>query len=221
MSPGATFQRPPTAQEAVLAELRRAILEGDLRPGAQMLQDNIAERLGVSRVPVREALKILEGEGQVAYSPHRGYFVAELSYDELGEIYRIRELLEAEAVSVGMKHVTEEDLERMRVAIGDMETAADAGDIVALTAANRRFHFGLIEPCQRPRLIRLIRQLWDSTDPYRSVYFADPEHRALINKEHRAMYDAAEARDPKAAVKLMRTHRTNAIAGLQSLLRHP
>lgn len=219
MSKSAPFQRPPTAQEAVLAELRRAILEGDLRPGAQMLQDNIAERLGVSRVPVREALKILEGEGQVAYSPHRGYFVAELSYVELVEIYRIRELLEAEAVSIGIKDVSQEDLQRMREAMSDIEAAGELGDIVALTAANRRFHFALIDPCQRPRLIRLIRQLWDATDPYRSVYFADAEHRELVNTEHRAIYEAAEAHDPKAVVKMMRTHRANAVAGLGSLLK--
>lgn len=82
--------RPPTAQEFVLTELRRAIVSGQLRPGAAIRQDTLAESLGVSRVPLREALKILEGEGQVTYRPHRGYFVADLSYDDLREVYRIR-----------------------------------------------------------------------------------------------------------------------------------
>ena len=96
-----SFRRPPTAQEAVLAELRRAIAAGELRPGEQVLQDALAERFGVSRVPLREALKILEGEGQVTYRPHRGYFVAELDLDDLREVYRIRDLLETEAIDVG------------------------------------------------------------------------------------------------------------------------
>lgn len=218
MSGVTPFQRPPTAQEAVLAELRRAILEGDLRPGTQILQDHVAERLGVSRVPVREALKILEGEGQVAYSPHRGYFVAELTYEELVEVYRIRDLLEAEAVSVGIKHITAEDLARMQAAMGDMDRADPVADIVALTAANRRFHFALIDPCQRPRLIRLIRQLWDTTDPYRSIYFADAEHRELVSKEHREIFEAAQAGNAVHVVKMMATHRKNAIKGLQKLL---
>ncbi len=96
------FSRPPTAQEAVLVELRKEIASGALRPGEQVLQEAIADRLGVSRVPLREALKILEGEGQVVYHPHRGYFVAELSVADLVEVYRIRDLLEAEAVEVGV-----------------------------------------------------------------------------------------------------------------------
>jgi len=87
--------RPPTAQEAVLAELRRFITTGRLRPGQQIVQDALAVQLGVSRVPLREALKILEGEGQVTYVAHRGYFVTELSLSDLLEVYRIREILEA------------------------------------------------------------------------------------------------------------------------------
>src|SRR4051812_14872406 len=171
------FRRPPTAQEAVLAELRRSILEGDLEPGAQILQDRIAEQLGVSRVPVREALKMLEGEGQVSYAPHRGYFVTELDAAELMEVYEIREWLEAEAVTRALPHLGKDDFERMQEAVDDMEAAEERGDVVALTAANRRFHFALMEPCGMPRLVRIIRQLWDSTDPYRSVYFGSKQHR--------------------------------------------
>src|SRR5674476_1570791 len=79
------FRRPPTAQEAVLAELRRLITAGLLRPGQQIVQDALAVQFGVSRVPLREALKILEGEGQVTYVAHRGYFVTELSLSDLIE----------------------------------------------------------------------------------------------------------------------------------------
>src|SRR5690606_32639587 len=77
------FQKPPTAQQAVLAELRRFIASGSLRPGQQIRQDTLSAELGVSRVPLREALKILEGEGQVTYEAHRGYFVTELSLRDL------------------------------------------------------------------------------------------------------------------------------------------
>lgn len=189
-----------------------------MRPGSQILQDNVAEALGVSRVPVREALKILEGEGQVFYAPHRGYFVAELSYEELIEVYRIRELLENEAMSVGIKNVAGEDVARMEEAIDDMERADAASDIVSLTAANRRFHFALIDPCERPRLIKLIRQLWDSTDPYRSVYFADASSRELVNKEHLEILEAAKAGQTSELVKAMARHRKNAVKRLQNLL---
>ena len=107
------FRRPPTAQEAVLAELRRLITAGLLRPGQQIVQDALAVQFGVSRVPLREALKILEGEGQVTYVAHRGYFVTELSLSDLIEVYRIREILEAEAVSIAVPQMTAEDIHRL------------------------------------------------------------------------------------------------------------
>ena len=83
-----------TAQEGVLRELRLQIASGKLKPGQQVIQDSLAASLGVSRVPLREALKVLEGEGQVTYHPHRGYFVADLSVADLVEVYRIRSILE-------------------------------------------------------------------------------------------------------------------------------
>ena len=90
----ADFQRPPTAQEAVLVEVRSRILRGDIAPGTPLRQEDLAASLGVSRVPVREALRILESEGHVTYIAHRGYRVAELDLDELAEIYHLRALIE-------------------------------------------------------------------------------------------------------------------------------
>jgi DNA-binding GntR family transcriptional regulator len=212
------FRRPPTAQEAVLAELRRAILERDLAPGAQILQDRIAEQLGVSRVPVREALKMLEGEGQVSYAPHRGYFVTELDAAELMEVYQIREWLEAEAVTRALPHLGKDDYERMQEAVDDMEAAEENGDIVALTAANRRFHFALMEPCGMSRLVRIIRQLWDSTDPYRSVYFGHEQHRKTVRQEHRAILKAVRKKDADALVRELGEHRRHAVESLRTIL---
>lgn len=212
------FRRPLTAQAAVLQELRRSILEGELKPGTRIVQDAFAERLGLSRVPVREALKILEGEGQVRYSPHRGYFVTELDISELLEIYRIRELLETEVVRDAAPRLTDEDVARLSAAIEDMAAASEMTDIVALTNANREFHFCLFEPSGMPRFVRMIRQLWDSSDPYRSLYFADPAHRDTVDVEHRGILDAARRRDADALVHLLNKHRDHAIEGLKQVL---
>jgi DNA-binding GntR family transcriptional regulator len=202
----------------VLAELRRTILAGELKPGSQILQDRIAENLGVSRVPVREALKMLEGEGQVAYAPHRGYFVAELDAAELIEVYQIREILEAEAVTRALPFLTEEDHERMREAVDQMEAAEGDGDVVALTAANRRFHFAVMEPCGMPRLLRIIRQLWDSTDPYRSIYFGDAKHRGTVRNEHREILKAVVHADAEQVVQHLNEHRQHAVESLRVVL---
>jgi DNA-binding GntR family transcriptional regulator len=210
--------RPPTAQEAVLAALRAAIVSGDLPPGKQVRQEALAERFGVSRVPLREALKILEGEGSVTYVPRRGYFVADLSLADLLEVYRIRELLEAEAVRVGLPLLVEDDIERFAVAVADCESAGRAADLVAMTDANRRLHFLLYAAAGMPRLERQIRILWDATDVYRSVYYRDGANRATVEAEHRAILAAVRAGDSERVVALLDEHRDHAVAHIRDLV---
>ena len=211
-------KRPPTAQEFVLGELRRLIITGELRAGEQIKQDALAESLGTSRVPLREALKILEGEGQVAYHPHRGYFVAELSATDLSEVYRIRQLLEDEAVSIAIPNLTDADVAEIERAMLAVEAAGEAGDITAMTASNREFHFLLIERAEMPRLSRLIRQLWDATDAYRAVYFAEPVNRIQVDREHRQIMEAIRERDIPRTIALMNTHRDHAVKRVSKVL---
>lgn len=216
MSP--PFQKPPTAQEAVLAELRRLIATGRLRPGEQIVQDALALELGVSRVPLREALKILEGEGQVTYLAHRGYFVTQLSLTDLLEVYRIREILETEAVRVAVPQMTTEDVDRLEEAEREVQVAALAADVITMTQANRRFHFALIEACGLPRLVRIIRLLWDATEVYRSVYYTEPHNRELVEAEHRGLVAAVKAGDVEQALHILDEHRQHAVAALRPVL---
>ncbi len=181
-------------------------------------QDALAERFGVSRVPLREALKILEGEGAVTYAPHRGYFVAELSLADLEEVYRIRELLEEDAVRAATVRLTDEDLDELEGMVHACEQAGLAADVDAMTAANRRLHFALYEASGRPRLVRLVRILWDATDVYRSVYYADSANRERVAVEHRAVLAALKARDADAAVRLLAEHRDHAVEHIRAVL---
>jgi DNA-binding GntR family transcriptional regulator len=212
------FVRPPTAQAAVLAELRLAILHGELAPGSPILQEAVAEEFGVSRVPVREALKILEGEGHVKYLPQRGYTVTKLAIGDLLEIYRIRQLLETEAVRAGVTRLTDADVQEMSKLVRAMDEVAGTGDVVALTTLNREFHFRLIKASNRDWLISIIRQLWDSTDPYRSVYFAESPNRKAIQREHRAILKATRQRDADLIVQLLDEHRHHAVGVLTRAL---
>jgi DNA-binding GntR family transcriptional regulator len=207
-----------TVQHATLLWLREQIAGGVFRPGMQLRQELLAQQFGVSVPPVREALKTLEAEGQVVYSPHRGYFVASMSYPELAETYRIRELLEGEAVRCAVPVLARADLQRMREAIRDMDAAHRLDDLAALTNANRRFHFTLVEAAALPRLAEIVRVLWDATDRYRSLYFATHQHRRRVNQEHRAILAAVRDRDAEAAVELLRVHRANALNALRPAL---
>ncbi|MDA3649501.1 GntR family transcriptional regulator [Saccharopolyspora indica] len=212
------MRRPPTTQEFVLGELRRSIVSGELAPGQPIRQDSIAQGLGVSRVPLREALKTLEAEGQVVYQPHRGYSVAELSLSDLLEVYRMRELLEAEAAAVATERFTDTDLARITDAQHDVERAADGGDLVAMIAANRRFHFALLEPSGMPRLLRVVRTLWDATDAYRAVYYNSDTNRTRVRHEHDGIVAAAQNRRADDLVRLLDEHRRHAVDALRGTI---
>lgn len=210
-----------TVQHATLAWLRDQIASGALDAGSQLRQEVLAREFGVSVPPVREALKTLEAEGQVVYAPHRGYFVAELSFPELAENYRIRELLETEAIQRAVPALTEQDVSRMDEAIRDMERAHRQVDVAALTIANRRFHFTVFDAAGMPRMADIIRVLWESTDRYRSLYFSTHEYRERVDDEHRAILEAVRSHDVDTAVKLLRSHREHALDALRFALCGP
>jgi DNA-binding GntR family transcriptional regulator len=212
------FVKPPTAQEAVLAEMRRLIVAGELAPGAPVRQEAIAERLGVSRVPVREALKVLEGEGHVVYAAHRGYVVAELSVDDLVEVYRLRELLEAEAIRVAVPRLSDTDVDAIASAAADVDAAGRRGDLVEMTTYNRDFHFLLFDAAGMPRLSRTLRQLWDATDVYRAVYFAGTGNRGRVKHDHAEILAALQARDVRAAIAAQKAHRDASVDAVTAAL---
>lgn len=207
-----------TAQEGVLKALRLMIASGELRPGQQVVQDSLAQSLGVSRVPLREALKVLEGEGQVTYHPHRGYFVANLSVTDLVEVYRIRAILEDEALRVGIPQITDEQLTHIETLAAQVREASHAQDVAQISAANRSFHFAVFEVSNLPRLMRLIRNLWDATDAYRAVFFASHPNREHMNDEHDALLRALRNRDVAAAIAAQHAHREGSVTAVSQLI---
>lgn len=208
-----SFQKPPTQVEAVLQEVRRALLVGDYPVGGRVNVDAISKNLGVSRAPVRDALRILEGEHQVQYEPHRGYVVPTLSLESLFDLYRTRELLEAEAIARAVPHLTDDDFAAIREACRAGEAALAAGDRVAATYANREFHFGLCSHPDHQQLLGAIQQAWNA-DAYRSLYTSDMDAAIASAREHQAMADAAEARDVGAVINLQNLHRDGELAQL-------
>jgi DNA-binding GntR family transcriptional regulator len=207
-----------TTQEHAVEGLRRAILGGELRPGARVPQEEIADRIGVSVVPLREALRVLEGEGQVTYRPRRGYFVTELRAEDLAEIYGLRQVLEAQAARRVLPALDEAALAAMEAAAAECAAAGAAGDIATELAANRRFHFALLTHPDHPHLLRLIRLLWDSTEAYRALYYNSPRERAAADEAHERIIAAARAGDADTLVAELDAHRDRALATLMRVL---
>ncbi|HYC80185.1 MAG TPA: GntR family transcriptional regulator [Solirubrobacterales bacterium] len=209
---------PGTAAQHALEELRRSIVAGDLRPGQRVGQEEIAERLGVSLAPVREALAALEQEGQLTYRPRRGYFVTELRLEDLREIYELRTLLEDRAVRRAAPLLDDDALERIELAAREVVEAAAAGDVAAELAANRRFHFALLDAPGQSHTLRLIRQLWDSTETYRALYYNSPRERTEAVRAHERIVAALRDGDPDRLVTELDAHRQRALDQLGEIL---
>jgi len=213
-----TAQPPGTAAQHALEELRRSIVAGDLRPGQRVGQEEIAERLGVSLAPVREALAALEQEGQLTYKPRRGYFVTELRLEDLREIYELRTLLEDRAARRAAPLLDEDALERVELAAREVVEGAAAGDVAAELAANRRFHFALLEAPGQTHALRLIRLLWDSTETYRAIYYNSPSERTEAVRAHERIVAALRDGDGDRLVAELDAHRQRALDRLGEIL---
>ncbi|HVO54939.1 MAG TPA: GntR family transcriptional regulator [Solirubrobacterales bacterium] len=209
---------PGTAAQHALEGLRRAMVEGELRPGDRVRQEEIAEGLGVSLAPVREALAVLEQEGQVTYLPRRGYFVARLDLAEMREIYELRALLEERAARQALPLLDEDGVERIELAARDCVDAAASGDVAAELEANRRFHFGVIGSPDQVHTLRLIRLLWDSTETYRALYYNSPRGRGESLRAHDRIIGAIRDRDGERLVAELDAHRESALALLAEIL---
>lgn len=209
---------PSTAAQHALQALRWLIVSGALRPGDRVNQDVLAEQVGLSVAPIREALRALEQEGQVTYLPRRGYFVTELKMADLEEIYELRQLLEARAAQQALPRLGEQDLEAIAELARECVQAAQAGDVARELAANRAFHFGLLEGAKHPHLMRVIRLLWDSTEAYRALYYNSPAERKAANEAHDRILQAARAGDAKRLVSELDAHRERALQVLRGIL---
>ena len=217
MSPAATGA-PGTATEHALAWLRAAIVGGELGPGRRVVQEEVATRVGTSLAPVREALRLLEREGQLTYRPRRGYFVTELRIADLEEIYALRQLLEARAARRALPALDEDAIARLAAAARACADAAERGDVAAELAANRELHLGLLAAPGQPHTLALIRTLWDATEAYRALYYNDADERRAATDAHERILAAVRARDADALVAELDAHRARAIGVLRRIL---
>jgi DNA-binding GntR family transcriptional regulator len=209
-------QRYRTTPGLVAEVLREAILRNVLTGGQQLRQDEIAAHLGVSRIPVREALRQLEAEGLVTFFPHRGAVVSELSYQEVQEIYEIRTPLEVTAMRLALPRLSQPDLERAEEILEaiDRET-----EVAKWSGLNREFHTVLYAPADRPRLLALINTLRTNVERYQRIYISLMQHKPHSQREHREILDACRRRDVEAAVRALERHLGQAAQELVAYLR--
>lgn len=216
---------PRTSEAIAAAELRDAILRGELAPGMKIRQEATAQQLGISLIPIREALKTLAAEGIVTYHPQRGYFVTELPPSAVGDMYVVRDLLERRTEELAIPPLTEPDLAAMHEHLRDQARAVDEQDAVEMIATNRRFHFVIFDRCTNPWLIRFVTQLWDTLDPYRVIsyrrmWLQDPVRHVPreILQEHEGILAALGSGETEHALDLLEQHRDRSETFLETLI---
>jgi DNA-binding GntR family transcriptional regulator len=193
------------ASARVASYLRERILRDELRPGDRIRQEDIAERLGASRLPVREALRMLEAEGLTEHEPHKGARVPRLTMHELGVIYRMRERLEPLALTESLPSLTADDHARLEDLQRRIEDNADLDRFLEL---DREFHLGTYTGCDIEPLNAMVTRLWNSTQHYRRAYVAlgGQERMWVVNSEHRLLLDAVVRRDATDAERFLEGH---------------
>jgi DNA-binding GntR family transcriptional regulator len=199
--------RQGTAPETVAAALRAEILSGETRPGTLLRQEDLAARFAMSRIPVRDALRLLEAEGLVTIATNRGAQVVELSRDEVAEIYHLRILLECDCLKLAIGRMSDDDLDAI-------ERARQRAEIDAATAAwndgDWAFHEALYHPSGHHRQIETIRSLRMTSDLYAAAHRALPTERKRWLADHRALVAASRARGEAHAVSVLTAHLTAA-----------
>lgn len=213
--PRRVSDRPATLSEAVLRKLREDLIRGRYAGGDRVRVDHVAAELGISALPVREALRVLLAEGRLEYEAHRGYRVTELTVADVEQIFLMCRLLEAEALRRGIPALDDAALRRMRGALEQLEDPSASASVWELVSIHEDFHFVPVQYAGLPRLEAELRRLWDHTDHYRPLYlFGDRDVVDSMNREHRALLEACADRDVDRAIAALNEHRRHAMTHL-------
>lgn len=196
-------------RELVFATLRQAILKGELNPGERLMEIQLAEKMGVSRTPIREAIKKLADEGLVTLIPRKGAVVAGISQKMLTDVLQVRMTLEKMAYECAFKNFKDKDREALEEAEKNFEAAVKEGDIVKITEADEKFHFAIYDAADNDKLSELLQSLKENMYRYRMEYVKDVNARKVLIDEHRMIYDSFINRDYASGLKIVEKHIKN------------
>lgn len=199
---------PPSLVETVTGRLREDILSGELAPGDRIVEEQLTRRFGISRAPLREALRLLSQQGLVEHMPRRGVRVATVSEAEVDELFELRDVLERHAITVALQRV-DLDLAELDAALEMLAGAVDAGDSLVAAAAHRRFHLALVGLAGRWHL----RSAYEPVVAKLQLYMATNLQREATERSpveglhrHRRLRDALATRDLDVALRELSEH---------------
>ncbi|MGE5598300.1 MAG: GntR family transcriptional regulator [Bacteroidota bacterium] len=223
------MNRPPLVQvkldnykplrELVFEALREAIVKGVLKPGERMMEIQLAEEMGVSRTPVREAIRKLELEGLVAMVPRKGAYVASLSMKDIVEVFEIRGALEGLAAELAAERITEEELEELERYLVRITESIESDDLSSMVEVDTDFHSQLYRASRNERLSLIISNLREQIQRFRKTSLSLPGRMRAALEEHKKIVEALSARDGALARRLAEEHIENAEQSLMDVIR--
>ena len=206
-------------RETVCEVLRDAIRRGVLEPGERLMEVQLAEDLGISRTPVREAIRKLEQEGYVIMLPRRGTYVSSVSVHDVKEIFEIRTALESLATVLATVRIEPEELEKLRALLAEIEGHIERKDIEKIVATDIEFHGLLYQVSRNDRLVTIISNLKEQLARFRTLSMSYPGRLQETLEEHRAMVEAIAAGDADAAREAAERHMEQAEKTLLKAMR--
>lgn len=205
-------------RELVFESLREAILLGRLKPGERLMEVQLADEMGVSRTPVREAIRKLELEGFVVMIPRKGAYVAGITHKDIADLFEIRAALEGMAAGLAAERITEEELEKLERAIVE-GTSAHEDNISAYVDWDTVFHDIIYQASRNQQLVQIITHLREQIQRFRVTSLSQPGRTKMFVEEHKKIVEAISARDIEAARTLAREHIENAEQNLLNAIR--
>lgn len=196
-------------RDVVFNTLRQAILTGELKPGERLMEIHLANRLGVSRTPIREAIRKLELEGLVTMIPRRGAEVAQITEKSLRDVLEVRRALDALCVELACDRITDEELQALSEACDAFEKATATKDPKKIAQADVAFHDIIVKATNNSRLVQLVNNLSEQMYRYRFEYIKDENCHEQLTKEHQILCESLKRKDKETAAKTAKLHIDN------------
>ena len=205
-------------RDVVFNTLREAILRGDLQPGERLMELQLADKLGVSRTPIREAIRMLEQEGLAVTVPRKGAEVAKMTLKGMEDVLEIRGELDELAVELACERITEEQLNDLKKRKQDFEVSLKSGNLKQIAEADVHFHDVIYDATCNPKLINLLNNLREQIYRYRVEYIKKAENHPILIEEHEAIYKALSKRDKQAAKASIYRHVVNQATAVKQVI---
>ncbi|WP_434778800.1 GntR family transcriptional regulator [Neisseria sp. Ec49-e6-T10] len=210
-----------TLSSAVANSLRERILTGELVDGTQLIQETLSQEYGISRVPIREALRQLEAEGLITFEDHKGAKVTQLHLSDVLEMIQIRALLEKELIQRAIPLLTQTHLEHAKTCLIEFNQAFEQNDIENWGRLNAQFHTSFYQVANRPHTLNLIQQLYNQTDRYTRMQILLTQTKELAHNEHQHILELCQEKQVQEAGEFIYQHILNAGEMLAKTLRNP